>query len=1384
VPRSDATDWPDVGSALTGSPGAPGGPGEPGGPGAPGRRRRSTGSAADRLEERLAGLTIRDRERLRRRLEHARRQRGERAGRELAALERAFESAEARRAARGVAVPAVSYPAELPVSARRDDILEAISRNQVVVVSGETGSGKTTQIPKMCLELGRGVDGMIGHTQPRRIAARTVAERLAEELAVPLGGPVGYQVRFTDRVSEGTLVKVMTDGILLAEVRHDRLLGAYDTVIVDEAHERSLNIDFLLGYLAQLLPRRPDLKVVVTSATIDTARFAEHFRAPVVEVSGRTYPVEIRYRPVWPEDESGAEDLDDGDEAPPAAPRRRGAARDDRDLNQALVDAVRELTAEGPGDVLCFLPGERDIRDAAEALRNEGPEELEILPLYARLTAAEQHRVFQPHRGRRVVLATNVAETSLTVPGIRYVVDSGLARISRYSHRTKVQRLPIEPVSRASADQRAGRCGRVAPGVCIRLYSDEDYESRPQYTDPEILRTNLASVILQMAAIGLGEVERFPFVQPPDRRAVADGRALLEELGAVERRDPGPSGAGRDGQAGREGRRGGQLQLTPIGRRLAELPVDPRLGRMVLEAERLGCLREVTVIAAAMSIQDPRERPADKAQLADELHRRFAVPGSDFLSTVALWDYLAGLQAELSGNQFRKRLRAEFLSVLRVREWQDVASQIRQVYRSEGVHANSEPARPELVHQALLAGLLSQVGMRDRLRNDYQGARATRFVLSRASVLARRQPPWVMAGELVETERTFARSAARIDPAWAERIGAHLVKSSFGEPWWDPDRAEAAVEERVTLYGLPIVERRRVSLARVDPGSARTMFVQHALVEGDWGARVEVLERNAARIARVAALEDRVRRRLLRSGELALFEFYDERLPAQVTSGRSFERWWRAAAVSEPDRLDVPYSVLLEPGAGALDLAGWPDSWSEDGLELALRYRWEPGAPDDGVTAEVPLVLLESVSGQGFDWNVPGLRPELVTELIRSLPKALRRHFVPAADTAQEALSTIGPADGPLLEALARRLSLMSGEAVRPGQFDPEALPAYLRMRFCVLDEQRSVVGVGRNLAQLQVALAAEVRAALARAFPDCVQHGMTTWGLADLPRLLERGPLRGYPALTDEGSAVGVAVLESPEAQAESAWAGTRRLLLLAAPLPGAHLQRRLTNETKLALAGAGVTLADLAADAAVAVADRIIAAHGGPAFERAVAEAMLEDARRDLVERVIRVTAIAGGVLEAAGRVRERADRLEAADRSGALAPALTDVRRQLAGLVSPGFVAATGTTRLGDVLRYLEAAARRLDRLPADLRRDAERQAVVERVQARYEEATGRRFAAPASSSRPPSASGGDGAEDVRFMVEELRVSLWAQDLGTPGPVSEARILRALSRLAGRS
>ncbi|MGH3450411.1 MAG: ATP-dependent RNA helicase HrpA, partial [Haloechinothrix sp.] len=973
----------------------------------------STTRCADPVElrRRLGDLLIRDEHRLRRRIDgtHRLRDASDRRSK-LAAIAGDIDRAELRLASRRAAVPEVSYPEELPVSQRAEDIRTAIRENQVVIVAGETGSGKTTQLPKICLELGRGVRGMIGHTQPRRIAARTVAERIASELDTELGTAIGWKVRFTDRVGEDTLVKVMTDGILLAEIQHDRMLRGYDTLIIDEAHERSLNIDFLLGYLKRLLPRRPDLKVIITSATIDPERFAEHFAvvggsahrdqhggatgepAPIVEVSGRTYPVEVRYRPLQ-------------DDTVPDVDK-------DRDQVQAICDAVRELAAEGPGDSLVFLSGEREIRDTAEALTAMKLPDTEILPLYARLSSAEQHRVFQSHRGRRIVLATNVAETSLTVPGIRYVIDPGAVRISRYSHRLKVQRLPIEPISQASANQRKGRCGRVSEGICIRLYSEADFESRPEFTDPEILRTNLASVILQMTAADLGDIADYPFLEPPDKRQVTDGVHLLRELGALEQKGEERRTSGREHSSHR---------LTAIGRRLAQLPVDPRMARMVVEAEHNGCAHEVMIIAAALSIQDPRERPAEHRQAADARHARFADPNSDFLAYLNLWNYLRQQQKELSSSRFRKLCKSEFLNYLRVREWQDVYHQLRESAKSFGLAAGElagsdfSGADYHRVHLSLLAGMLSHIGLRDAERRDYLAARGARFAIFPGSVLfpgKGRAARWVMAAELVETSRLWGRVVARIEPDWVEKLAGHVVKRTYSEPHWERKQGAVMALEKVTLYGVPIVEGRKVNYAKVDPGLCRELFIRNALVEGDWQTHHTFFHANRTLLAEVSELEDRARRRDILVDDETLFEFYDRRIGADVVSARHFDTWWKRARRSQPDMLAFSTSMLINEGVEEVVDADYPRAWQHGGLSLGLTYQFEPGADADGVTAHIPLAVLNQVADgehAGFDWQVPGLREELVTALIKSLPKQLRRELVPAPDTARTVLSRLQP---------------------------------------------------------------------------------------------------------------------------------------------------------------------------------------------------------------------------------------------------------------------------------------------------------------------------------------------------------------------------------------
>ena len=1249
------------------------------------------------------------------------------------------------RAARARARQLVSLgrPESLPITARADELVAAIRDHQVIVVAGETGSGKSTQLPKLCLDAGRGVDGMIGHTQPRRVAARTVAERVAEELGTTIGEAVGYSVRFDDRIGDGTLLRVMTDGILLNELQRDRMLSRYDTLIIDEAHERSLNIDFILGYVKQLLPRRPDLHVVVTSATIDTERFAEHFAgadgrpAPVYVVEGRTYPVELRYRPY------GDENVDDPD--------------DRRDQVRAVIDAVDELARAGPGDVLVFLSGEREIHDIADALRSERHEDvvagrLEVLPLYARLSAAEQHRIFQTHRGRRIVLSTNVAETSITVPGVRYVVDAGTARISRYSKRLKVQRLPIEPVSQASANQRAGRCGRVAPGVCIRLYTENDFDARTEFTEPEILRTNLASVILQMTAIGLGDVERFPFVEAPDSASIRDGYLLLDELGALT---PGPIGSPR--------------KLTTTGRHLARLPIDPRLGRMVIEAERLGCVREVLVIASALSIQDVRERPKEAPERANEMHARFRVDGSDLLTIVDLWDYLRDRQRELTGNQFRRMCRDEFLHYLRVREWRDLYSQLRQVAGQLGIRPTVTEAHPEHVHSAVLAGLLSQIGVRDGDGREFRGAREARFVIAPGSALTRRPPRWVMAAELVETSQLYARRVATIQPEWVEPLAQHLVKHSYGDPWWDARGGRAVIAESVTLYGLPIVANRTIGLDRVDTRLARELFIRHALVAGDWTTRHEFVTGNERFVERVRLLEARVRRIDLLDDE-SLYEFYDERVGRDITSSRHFDRWWRDAKRETPDLLDLTPSVLS--GRRGIDLAAYPDVWRQGGTEYRLTYRFEPDTPLDGVTVEVPLTALNQIDDDGFDWLIRGYRHELVGLLLRSLPKDLRRHLIPMADTAEAAYDRLGEPEGRLVDRLAAVLSELSGQPVRPDDFDRERLPTHLRLHLVVVDDVGTVVDAGDDLDAIRARQAGTARSALAKATPMPERRDIVRWDLGTLERVVEQQVdggrvVRAYPTLLDRGDSVSLRVVDNPGLQERAMRGGVRRLLLMAAAPTPTKVERTLSSTSKLAIAASPFPISDLVQDSIEAAVDAILARHALPwsdsefnRIERAVRDAGSQLAADALAE--------AADIVAAGERVRTRLGALTAE----ALRPTVADARAHLDRLVAPGFARRAGTDRLPDIHRFVRGIEYRLDHLAGDVPRDQRRMAEVRPVEREYAAAV-----AALDLLREP-------VREVGWLLEELRMSTFAQPLGVQGPVSVKRIRRDLAAAVAAS
>ncbi|MFT4164284.1 MAG: ATP-dependent RNA helicase HrpA [Microlunatus sp.] len=1285
----------------------------------------------------------------------------------------------------GLAKP-ITYDPALPISLWHDEIAQTIRDHQVVVIAGETGSGKTTQLPKICLELGR---KSIGHTQPRRIAARSVAERVAEELHSPLGDIVGYQVRFTRKASAETRLKIMTDGVLLAEISHDRDLRRYDTIIIDEAHERSLNIDFLLGYLKVLIGRRPDLKIIITSATIDTDRFAAHFAdaqgrsAPIIEVSGRTYPVEIRYRPL----------LSDGE----------------ADQVGGICAAITELSALGDGDILVFCSGEREIRDAAEAITAMSLPRTEVLPLYARLSAAEQHKVFSRHTGRRIVLATNVAETSLTVPGIRYVVDPGMARISRYSARTKVQRLPIEPVSQASANQRAGRCGRVAPGVCIRLYDEEDFAGRPEFTEPEILRTNLASVILQMTAADLGAIATFPFVEAPDGTQINDGLRLLMELGALS------SGLGE------------RPRLTGLGRRLAQIPVDPRMGRMLLAGERLGCLAEVMIIVAGLSIQDPRERPAEDRDKAEALHRRFWAPlpsaeddaaadasgdkkaaapdpdGSDFQAYLRLWDYLRSQQKAQSGNAFRRMCRDEYLHFLRIREWQDLHGQLRDIARDLKLQRNAAPAPIERVHTAILTGLLSQIGLADlreekpaqgqRRRGraplrEYLGARGTRFAINPGSSLAKTQPPLVMAAEIVETTRLWARTVAPITAAQVEEVGRHLIKRTYAEPHWSSRQAAVLAYETVSLFGVPIVSGRRVAYAKVNPIEAREIFLRSALVEGQWRTRHKFFEANQRLRREAAELEERTRRRDLVVDDQVIYDYYDARVPAEVTSGAHFDRWWRDARQQQPDLLTMTMDdlVIADPTGGG---AAFPDHWTwSSGLgssgpgtehELAVGYRFSPGDPRDGVSVTIPLAILNQIDDVPFSWQVPGMRTELVTELIRALPKAVRKTLVPAPEYATRALRWLADHPAPdgaresLPQALARAVRALTGERVEPTDIDLDKVPTHLRITFVITGDRSSgnggEVAVGKDLAALAEQLAPKVQQTLTRAAARHTQSGATDWVFSTIAPTVELRraghQVVGYPALVDEGTAVGLLVAESPDRQRSTHRRGLRRLVQLQTPDPTKWVISHLGNADKLSLGTSPYdSVPALLADARLASVGDLIRRAGGeetrsePEFRR-----LCDTVRVDNADQMRSIVSVVARTLTLRQQV------LRSLPRAATVSPAAAeDISEQVGNLVFAGFIAATPYEHLVDLPRYLTAADQRITALVSSPARDQRGAETIGRCEDAY---------AAACALVPPGPLPDDLAE-IGWLLEELRVSLFAQSLRTKVSVSEKRVMTAIS------
>ncbi|WP_428666672.1 ATP-dependent RNA helicase HrpA [Photobacterium swingsii] len=1227
--------------------------------------------------------------------------------------------------------PTISYPELLPVSQKKDDIAEAIKNNQVVIVAGETGSGKTTQLPKICLELGRGAAGMIGHTQPRRLAARSVATRIAEEMQCELGSYVGYKVRFNDQVSDRSQVKLMTDGILLAEIQNDRFLNQYDTIIIDEAHERSLNIDFIMGYLRELLPKRPDLKVIITSATIDPERFSKHFHnAPIIEVSGRTYPVETRYRPI----------TEDGDDT-------------DRDQLQAIFDAVDELCDEGLGDILIFMNGEREIRDTADALEKRNLRDTEILPLYARLSAGEQNRVFQSHSGRRIVLSTNVAETSLTVPGIKYVIDPGTARISRYSYRTKVQRLPIEAISQASANQRKGRCGRVQEGICIRLYSEEDFLSRPEFTDPEILRTNLASVILQMTAIGLGDIQAFPFVEAPDNRNIQDGIRLLDELGAINNKATDP-----------------RKRLTQLGRQLARLPIDPRLARMVLEAPKQGALREVMIIACALSIQDPRERPSEKKQASDEKHRRFNDKDSDFLSYVNLWDYIQEQQKELSGNQFRRQCKKDYLNYLRVREWQDIYYQVSQVVKELDFRINEQEASYQGVHTALLAGMLSHIGLRDQEKNEYQGARNARFNIFPGSGIFKKQPKWVMVAELVETSRLWGRVAAKIQPEWVEPLAQHLIKRSYSEPHWEKKQAAVFAFEKVMLYGIPVVGKRKVNYGNIDAQVSREIFIRSALVEGDWETKHKFFHQNRKLLREVEELEHKSRRRDILIDDDQLFEFYDQRIEHVVVSGRHFDSWWKKASRENNELLNFEREMLFRGDASHVTDLDYPNFWHQGGLKLKLSYQFEPGEDNDGVTVHIPLPILNQVEPDGFDWQIPGLRQELVIALIKSLPKPIRRSFVPAPNYADAFLSRVEAQSMPLLDALEKELKRMTGVTVLREDWKPEQVPDHLKITYRSVDHRNRKLKESKDLFGLKESLKDKVQETLSQVADDDIeQEGLKTWSFGTLPERYQqkRGgfEVKAFPALVDNKDSVGIKLFETQEEQQTVMQQGLRRLVLLNVPSPIKYLHANLPNKSKLGLYfNPYGRVLDLIDDCIACGIDKLLEQQGGLVWESEKFEATKEFIRAELGDTVVDVAKQVEEILTTAFSINKRLKgRVDLT-----MAFALSDIKAQIDGLIFKGFATECGWKRLPDILRYMRAIERRMEKLPIDPNKDRVHILKIESVVSDYKELLNK---IPKGQPVP------EPVKEIRWMIEELRVSYFAQQLGTPYPVSDKRVRNAI-------
>ncbi|MBW8191901.1 ATP-dependent RNA helicase HrpA [Neiella marina] len=1243
-------------------------------------------------------------------------------------IQQSIEASQSRRQARANNLPTVSYPEQLPVSQKRDEIAQAIVDHQVVIVAGETGSGKTTQLPKICLELGRGIGGLIGHTQPRRLAARSVASRIADEMDSKIGEHVGFKVRFSDHTSPNSYIKLMTDGILLNEIQQDRLLRQYDTIIIDEAHERSLNIDFILGYLRELLPKRPDLKVVITSATIDPERFSKHFDgAPIIEVSGRTYPVEMRYRPLAEDDQS-------------------------QDLHDAIVAAVDELSAEGPGDILIFMNGEREIRDLADTLSKQNYRSTEILPLYARLAASEQQRVFKPAAGRRLVISTNVAETSLTVPGIRYVVDPGTARISRYSVRSKVQRLPIEAISQASANQRSGRCGRVAEGICIRLYSEEDFNARPEFTEPEILRTNLASVILQMAMLNFGDIEAFPFVEKPDTKTVRDGIRLLEEIGAAQ-------------FSGR-----GSVTLTALGNKLARFPVDPRLSRMLLHGAEHGAGKELAVICAALGTQDVRERPLEKRSQSDQCHAQWNDKSSDFMAMLNLWQGIEAQQQELSNSQFRKWCRSQFINYLRVREWQDVYQQLTSHLAELDIKLNEEGANYAQIHQSILSGMLSHVGQLNKDR-DYQGARNRVFTMFPGSSLGRKRPKWLVAAELVETSKLFARYVADIDVSWLEPLSQHLVKRSYSEPVFEEKRQDVVASEKQTLFGLTIVPARKVSFGRIDPVAARNLFIKEALVAGKLRLNAPFFQKNQQLVNEIHQQEAKIRRRDLLIHDDEHAELYAERLPTQIYNKVGLAQWLKLESKANNKTLMLTREQLLARNEDDLNDSQYPQQWQFGNVSLRMDYQFEPGQEHDGVIVRVPLSLLNQVEERSFDWHIPAMREELITAMIKSLPKQLRKQFVPAPDYARKVINEIDEQED-FVGEVTRALRKFSGQRLDESIWEQNDVPDHLRMKFQVVDDKGQQVAIGTDLTKLREQLQERIQASLKKVEAEQVkQSSSEQWCFGALPEMqsIRRDgyQVELHPSLVDEGKEVSLQQFDELAQAISQHHAGVRRLVLLSIPSPRSYLVKNLPNKAKLAMYYNPLgQVNDLVGDLVDAAADALIDDSWAVRDESSF-NALREHVRAELNETAGTIALQVEQILTIAHKLNKGLKGRMPFE----LVNSYQDIQQCLNDLVFKGFVSANGVAKLDDVERYMKALLRRFEKLAENPTKDRQSILLVEKLTGRYQ-----KLAEKSAVKRKAAAE----LESVKWQIEELKVSIHAQQLGTSGPVSEKRVSAALAEL----